>query len=80
MTEPEHILDLHGLTRAECKEVLDEICIMPSWKHIRLIVGKGVNSEFLPVLPSFVRSYLREKQIRYTEGEGTIDIFFSNLN
>jgi DNA-nicking Smr family endonuclease len=77
MIEPEYELDLHGLRTAECKEVLEDLCTEPGYTHVRLIVGKGLNSVHGPVLPTFVKSFLREKHITYTEGEAYIDVYFT---
>ncbi len=78
--EPEHILDLHGLNTMECKDVLDELCTHTDIVHVRLIVGKGLNSVNGPVLPDFVKSYCNQKGIRFqVVVEGAIDVFFKTV-
>ena len=80
---PEVIFDFHGYTTAECKEVLDEVISEKIHKHIRIIVGKGLNSVNGPILPDFVKGYLNERGIRYSQskiqngGEGALEVFLS---
>jgi DNA-nicking Smr family endonuclease len=79
-TEPEYILDLHGLNTMECKDVLDDLCTHRDVRHVRLIVGKGLNSVQGPVLPYFVKSYCNERGIRFEElVDGAIDVFFKTV-
>lgn len=80
-SEPEFELDFHGWTTEECKEELDEIIREGDYSHIRVIVGKGKNSEGGPVLPNFVKNYLNERNIRFSQskiqdgGEGALEVF-----
>lgn len=84
-------IDLHGYTTYEAEEVLYSLLreresSVPKngvrHKHVRLIVGKGIHSENGPVLPDFVRNYLRTHGVRYTQskimhgGEGALEVFF----
>lgn len=77
----EFVLDLHGHTTQESKERISEILEEGVYSHVRIIVGKGQNSENGPVLPNFVRNYLTEKGIRFTQskiqdgGEGALEVF-----
>ena len=78
---PEFILDLHGLTTIESRDRLAEVIDSEEYSHIRVIVGRGLNSEHGPVLPYFVRNYLTERGIRYNQskiqegGEGSLEVF-----
>lgn len=80
--EPEFELDLHGWTMMEAKEELDEIIREGDYSHIRVIVGKGKNSADGPVLPNFVKNYLNERNIRFSQskiqdgGEGALEVYF----
>lgn len=80
--EPEFELDLHGWTTMEAKEELDEIIREGDYSHIRVIVGKGKNSADGPVLPNFVKNYLNERNIRFSQskiqdgGEGALEVYF----
>lgn len=79
--EPEFELDFHGWTTMECKEELDEIIRENDYSHIRIIVGKGKNSADGPVLPNFVKNYLNERNIRFSQskiqdgGEGALEVY-----
>jgi len=78
---PDLVLDLHGFTTIESKVELDEVVGKGDYSYIRIIVGKGLNSENGPVLPEFVRNYLSAKGIRFNQskiedgGEGALDVF-----
>lgn len=78
--EPEYVLDLHGLNTMECKYILDDLCARTDIGHVRVIVGKGTNSTYGPVLPYFVKSYCNEHGIQYKENlVGSIDLFFNKV-
>ncbi len=78
---PEFIIDLHGYTTYEAQVILDELIEEGEYKHIRVIVGKGLNSENGPVLPDFVKNYLTARNIRFNQsklqdgGEGALEVF-----
>ena len=82
-TEPEIEIDLHGYTTLESKEVLDELLREQKYSVVRIIVGKGNNSENGPVLPSFVKNYLTEHRVRFSQskiqngGEGALEVFLN---
>lgn len=79
--EPERVLDLHGHNTIESKIALDELFEERGCSHVRIIVGKGLNSVNGPVLPYFVKNYLNERGIRFNQakiqdgGEGALDVF-----
>lgn len=79
--EPELVLDFHGYTTAECKDALDELIQEGEFSHVRIIVGKGKNSADGPILPNFVRNYLTEHNIRFSQsklqhgGEGALEVY-----
>ena len=78
---PEHIIDLHGYTTAETQDLLDELLAEAEYQHVRIIIGRGHNSENGPVLPDFVKNYLNNRNIRYNQskiqdgGEGALEVF-----
>lgn len=78
---PEYTIDLHGFTTAETQIILDELIEEGEYHHIRVIIGKGLNSENGPVLPDFVKNYLSAKNIRFNQsklqdgGEGALEVF-----
>jgi DNA-nicking Smr family endonuclease len=80
--EPDLILDFHGMTTSECKLVLEEIIEEAKYNHVRIIVGKGTKSALWPVLPYFVKNFLDDHNIDYTQskiqdgGEGALEVFF----
>ncbi len=79
--EPEAVFDFHGMKTLECKDELDEILQSGEYSHIRIIVGKGRNSADGPVLPSYVKNYLTERNIRFNQskirdgGEGSLEVY-----
>ena len=79
---PEIVYDFHGYTTLECQNVIDDLIQEQEFKHVRFIVGKGMNSSGGPVLPNFVKNYLTENGIRYNisklenGGEGALEVFF----
>lgn len=80
---PGMILDFHGYTKPECQGAIDELIRSGEYKHVRIIVGKGKNSQNGPVLPDFVKNYLTSNHIRWNQskfqdgGEGSLEIYFS---
>jgi DNA-nicking Smr family endonuclease len=80
--EPEEVFDFHGYTTSMCKHVLEDVIEAGEYSHIRIIVGKGLNSPNGPVLPDFIRNFLTEKDIRFSQskiqngGEGALEVFF----
>ena len=81
--EPEHIIDLHGYTTLESKRILDGVLNDRQFVHVRIIIGKGLNSENGPVLPDFVKNYLNTHNIHFNQskiqngGEGALEVFLS---
>ena len=77
----EYEIDLHGYTTSESKDILDSLLQEAKYNHVRIIVGKGNNSENGPILPSFVMNYLKSRNIRYNQskiqdgGEGALEVF-----
>ena len=74
-------IDLHGYTMLEAGNVLDDLFREAKYKHVRIITGKGKNSENGPVLPNFVRNYLNSRGVHYNQsklqsgGEGALEVF-----
>ena len=81
LQNPEYVIDLHGFTTYESQVILDELIEEGEYKHIRVIVGKGLNSENGPILPDFVKNYLNTRNIRFNQsklsdgGEGALEVF-----
>ena len=79
---PDQIIDLHGSTTSESKEIIDSLLEDKEISHVRLIVGRGLNSINGPVLPNFVKSYLNSQGINFRPakiqdgGEGALEVFF----
>ena len=77
---PEYILDLHGHTTREAKELLDEL-LEEEYKHVRIITGKGQFRETGPVMRNFVEQYLKQRNIRfetaklYNGGDGAFEAY-----
>lgn len=80
--KPEYIVDLHGLTTKEAKDVLDELVKKHEYKHVRVITGKATFRESGPVLKNYVQKYLKDRSIRfetaklYNGGEGALEVYF----
>ncbi len=78
---PDIVMDLHGYTTFEAEDILNDFLFQGKYKFIRIIVGKGGNSENGPVLREFVKSYLNKNKINYNYanyrngGEGALDVF-----
>lgn len=78
---PTLVLDLHGHTTREAKEVLDEILAKNEHSHIRIITGKGTYRETGPVLRSYAQGYLRDRGISFQiskisdGGDGALEVF-----
>ena len=79
---PETVIDLHGHTRAEAQEALDELGDTGGTMHVRIITGRGLHSSNGPVLRDFVFSYLNQRGILYNRsklsdgGDGAVEAFF----
>lgn len=78
---PTLILDLHGRTTREAKEILDELLAKNEHSHIRIITGKGTYRETGPVLRSYMQGYLRDRNIPFETakisdgGDGALEVF-----
>jgi DNA-nicking Smr family endonuclease len=78
---PEYILDLHGYTTKEAKELLDDTIEGGEFKHVRIITGKGIFRETGPVMRTFVTNYLRNREIKFqfskphNGGEGALEVY-----
>jgi DNA-nicking Smr family endonuclease len=78
---PTLILDLHGHTTREAKEILDELLAKNEHSHIRIITGKGTYRETGPVLRSYVQRYLSDHDITFETaklfdgGDGALEVF-----
>ncbi|MCX6754446.1 MAG: Smr/MutS family protein [Candidatus Nomurabacteria bacterium] len=74
-------IDLHGHTTAESEVILKSLFKDRKYKHVRIIVGKGNNSANGPILPNFVKNYLKSHNARYNQskiqdgGEGALEVF-----
>ncbi len=55
---PDYILDLHGKTCNEAKDILLSLFSENKYHHIRIITGKGTFREKGGVLRDFVKSIL----------------------
>lgn len=79
---PDQIIDLHGFTTSEARVIIDELLTETDIYHVRLIVGRGKNSINGPILPNFVKTYLKSKNIYFEQsrtkdgGEGSLEVFF----
>ena len=77
---PDSIIDLHGYTTAEARAILDDE-LKENIKHLRVITGKGNHSEYGPVLRDYVKNYLNDRRIRFSQskiqdgGEGSLEVF-----
>lgn len=77
---PDHIIDLHGCTKAEVGTLLDSL-FKANHKHIRIITGKGNHSANGAVVRTFVKDYLNSRGIRFNQskiqdgGEGSLEVF-----
>ena len=78
---PGDIIDLHGYTTLEAKDILDTLIREEKHHHIRIITGKGLHSADGPVLKDFVKRYLDAHDKRYNQsklhdgGEGALEVF-----
>jgi DNA-nicking Smr family endonuclease len=74
-------IDLHGYTTSESEQILDSLFKEGKYKHVRIIVGRGNNSSNGPILPNFVKNYLKSHNARYNQskiqdgGEGALEVF-----
>lgn len=79
--EPELVIDLHGYTTFEAEDFLSEILDSNQYNFLRIIVGKGRNSENGSVLGDFVKNYLNKRKINYSYasprngGVGALDVY-----
>lgn len=79
---PNEIIDLHHYTVREAEAVLNSLTQKRGKSHVRIIVGRGVHSTNGPVLPEFVKKYLRSRNIHFNQskisdgGEGALEVFF----
>ena len=77
---PEYVLDLHGFTTREAKEILDEL-LEEEYGHVRIITGKGTYRETGPVMRTFVENYLENHDIRFqvsklhNGGDGAFEVY-----
>lgn len=77
--KPDQVVDLHGLTTAEARYVLDEV-FGGVYRHVRVITGKGALRNG-PVMRTFVEGYVRSRgfEFRYAKftngGEGALEVF-----
>ncbi len=78
---PEYIVDLHGYTTNEARQLLDTLLANSTYKHIRIITGKGSLRSTGPVLREFVKKYLHSHAIKCNPskikdgGEGALEVF-----
>ncbi len=78
---PSEIVDLHGYTTREAKNILDDLFKNKKNLHVRIITGKGMHSVKGPVLRDFVKAYLNRKNIKFNQsklqdgGEGALEAF-----
>ena len=77
---PKSVIDLHGCTTAEARLILDDI-VKEHATHVRIITGKGTHSENGPILRDFVKNYLNDRKVRFSQskiqdgGEGALEVF-----
>lgn len=80
---PDYVLDLHGYTTREAREVLDDIIEGGEYRHIRIITGKGTFRETGPVLRTFVENYLKNREIKFQTsklhngGDGALEVYLT---
>lgn len=80
---PEKVIDLHGHSVRKSEALLEEILHSEEVSHLRIIVGKGTPSEKGAVLREFVKEFLRERNVRFSQskirdgGEGALEVFLS---
>ncbi len=79
---PEEVIDLHGHTVRKAESVLRELLSRGASLHARIIVGKGNHSTEGPILRTFVKNFLHERNIHFTQsklkdgGEGALEVYF----
>lgn len=77
----EHIIDLHGYTTFQVKNLLDDFFAENKYKHVRLITGKGNHGQHGPVLKNYTKGYLQSRNIRFAQsklqdgGEGALEVY-----
>jgi DNA-nicking Smr family endonuclease len=80
---PERVIDLHGHSVRKSEALLEELLLTEEVSHLRIIVGKGTHSEKGAVLREFVKGFLNERNIRFSQsklrdgGEGALEVFLS---
>jgi len=79
----EAVLDLHGATLIEAEaEVIDWLIAVKAkhYRLVRIITGKGINSQDGPKLKPWLEQFLRVRHYQFTMakmnegGEGAVDI------
>ena len=79
--QPEYVVDLHGYTTREAKEILNDLIVGKEYRHVRIITGKGLFRGTGPVLRTYVENYLKNHDIRYeyaklyNGGEGALEVY-----
>ena len=77
--KPDQIVDLHGLTTAEARYVLDEV-FGGEFRHVRVITGKGTLRNG-PIMRTFVEGYARSRGFEFRPakltngGDGALEVF-----
>jgi DNA-nicking Smr family endonuclease len=80
---PDYILDLHGYTTREAKEILEDVIESGEYNHVRIITGKGTFRETGPVMRNYVENYLRKLNIifetakLYNGGSGALEVYLN---
>lgn len=72
----DEVIDLHGYSVLEVRNLINELVQERAGK-VRLIVGRGLRSEYIPVLPNAVANCLREHGILFDDTlDGVVDVEF----
>ncbi len=72
----DEVIDLHGYSALEVRTLIDEL-IRDKAGKVRLIVGRGLRSEYMAVLPNAVANCLREHHILFDDThDGVVDVKF----
>lgn len=78
---PDSVIDLHGHTISEAREVLERLVAEQRYLHVRVVTGKG-DLRNGPVLRRSVEEFFKRRGIRfhyakmYEGGEGALEVFF----
>ncbi len=85
---PRAEIDLHGLTKEEAKEALENFLIeskSKKYKKVRVIIGKGLHLESgRGVLNEYMRKVLNKEDLKYSDakifegGSGAINVCFKS--